>query len=125
MSACLKEGIRNGPKWSKTLMLVMYDDWGGTYDHVVPPSEGVPADEAPCNVPKAPGSDVGCSGFDFRRLGLRSTAMVISPWVKKGAIVQEPQQGPTNTSQWEHSTASVRATATLMHNTQTHHEKFG
>jgi phospholipase C len=100
--------VRNGPKWSKTLMLVMYDDWGGTYDHVVPPTEGVPDDEAPCNVPKEPNSDVSCSGFDFKRLGLRSTAMVISPWVKKASIVQEPQNGPFNTSQWEHSSASVR-----------------
>ena len=58
------EGLRNGPAWDKTLMMVMYDDWGGTYDHVVPPHEGVPDDEAPCNVPKAPNSDVSCSGFD-------------------------------------------------------------
>ena len=108
MSTHWQEGVRNGPKWSKTLMLVMYDDWGGTYDHVVPPSEGVPDDEAPCNVPAKPNSDVSCSGFDFKRLGLRSTAMVISPWVKKASIVQEPQKGPYNTSQWEHSSASVR-----------------
>ena len=100
------EGLRNGPAWDKTLMMVMYDDWGGTYDHVVPPHEGVPDDEAPCNVPKAPNSDVSCSGFDFKRLGLRTTAMVISPWVKKASIIQEPQKGPYNTSQWEHSTAS-------------------
>ena len=100
------EGLRNGPAWDKTLMMVMYDDWGGTYDHVVPPHEGVPDDEAPCNVPKAPNSDVSCSGFDFKRLGLRTTAMVISPWVMKASIIQEPQKGPYNTSQWEHSTAS-------------------
>ena len=90
---------------SLTRLLVLKDDWGGTYDHVVPPSEGVPDDEAPCNVPKQAGSDISCSGFDFKRIGLRTTAMAISPWVKKASIIQEPT-GPYNTSQWEHSTAS-------------------
>ena len=30
--------------------------------------------------------------------GMRSTALAISPWIKKGSVVQEPA-GPTNTSQ--------------------------
>ena len=42
------EALRAGPGWGRTLLLVMYDDAGGWYDHVVPPSEGVPNDEAPC-----------------------------------------------------------------------------
>ena len=33
------EAIRAGPKWKRTLMLVVYDDYGGAYDHVVPPAE--------------------------------------------------------------------------------------
>ena len=63
--------------------------------------EGVPADEAPCHLtdPKVnPGVEdpYKCPGggekFDFRRLGLRTTAMLISPWVKKGTVFQEPQK---------------------------------
>merc|ERR1711935_959348 len=45
------EALRAGPKWNKTLFLVTYDDAGGYYDRVVPPHEGVPADESPCWVP--------------------------------------------------------------------------
>ena len=66
---------------------------GGYYDHVVPPSVGVPADDAPCHLTNAtnpPGTPFKCPGggqaFDFRRLGLRTTAMLISPWVTKGAV---------------------------------------
>ena len=47
------EALRAGPKWKRTLLFVAYDDAGGYYDHVVPPSEGVPADESPCVVPGA------------------------------------------------------------------------
>ena len=64
---CLKdfyEALRAGPAWGRTLFLVVYDDPGGTFDHVVPPFEGVPADEAPCRAQ--------CADFDFRRLGLRT-----------------------------------------------------
>ena len=51
--------------------------------------------------------------FDFRRLGLRSTAMIISPWIAKGSVIQAPQ-GPYATSQWEHS--SIPATAKTLFN---------
>lgn len=86
------EALRAGPGWDKTLFLAVYDDAGGYYDHVVPPHEGVAADEAPCRCPNAV--------FDFRRLGLRSAAMLASPWVPAGAVFQEPK-GPTNTSQFD------------------------
>ncbi|HVT22493.1 MAG TPA: alkaline phosphatase family protein [Mycobacteriales bacterium] len=29
--------LANGPKWSKTLLVVNYDEWGGFFDHVAPP----------------------------------------------------------------------------------------
>ena len=78
----------------------VYDDAGGTYDHMVPPFEGVPDDESPCQAP--------CRSFDFRRLGLRTTGMIMSPWIKKAHVIQEPQppygipgRSPYNTSQFE------------------------
>jgi len=93
------EAVRAGPGWENTMLVVAYDDAGGYYDHVVPPSEGVPADESPC---KLPGVHPKCGEpFDFRRLGLRTSAMLISPWVAKGTVFQEPKQGPFNTSQFE------------------------
>jgi hypothetical protein len=72
---------------------------------VIPPFEGVPADEAPCRAP--------CADFDFRRLGNRLTSLLISPWVSKGNAIQEPK-GPTSTSQFELS--SVPATGKTLFN---------
>jgi len=45
--------------------------------------------------------------FDFKRLGMRSTAMLMSPWVPKGTVFQEPK-GPYITSQF--NLASIPAT---------------
>jgi phospholipase C len=134
------EALRAGPKWSKTLFLIVYDDAGGLYDHIVPPHEGVPADNAACNAGiknasdgttlcrvnstdlKCPESydDVGphggCLPFDFRRLGLRSTAVLMSPWVGKGAVFQQPKAGKQ--SQFEHS--SISATLAKLFNLSDH-----
>ena len=43
------EALRASPKWDRTLFLVAYDDIGGYFDHIIPPSENVPAPNAPCN----------------------------------------------------------------------------
>lgn len=94
------EALRAGPKWQQTLLFVAYDDGGGYYDHMVPPFEGVPADESPCHVAGLRNTTACGPSFDFRRLGLRAGAMLISPWIRKGSVFQEPQ-GPTPTSQFE------------------------
>eukprot|EP00746_Dinoflagellata_sp_MGD_P032444 gnl/MRDRNA2_/MRDRNA2_177224_c0_seq1.p1 gnl/MRDRNA2_/MRDRNA2_177224_c0~~gnl/MRDRNA2_/MRDRNA2_177224_c0_seq1.p1 ORF type:complete len:315 (+),score=73.18 gnl/MRDRNA2_/MRDRNA2_177224_c0_seq1:47-991(+) len=105
------EALRASPKWNKTLFLVVYDDAGGFYDHVIPPSDGVPSDEAPCHVK----SGGGCgSEFDFRRLGLRTTAILASPWIEGGKVIQEPKNGPFNTSQFE--LTSIPATVKSLFN---------
>ena len=127
------EALRAGPKWEKTLLAIVYDDgafgsahssppfvcpsthavtpgWhlplgGDFYDHIVSPFEGVPADGSICHV-----AGGRCeSHFDFRRLGPRGAALLISPWVEQGAVFQEPT-GPTNTSQFEHSSFSATIT---------------
>jgi hypothetical protein len=99
----LYEALRAGPGWNKTLFAVIYDDIGGFYDHIIPPASGVPADDAPCHV------SGGCpDAFDFRRLGGRVAAYLMSPWVAKGAVFQEPK-GPTSTSQFDLS--SIASTA--------------
>ena len=54
----------NGPLWSKTLLVITYDEHGGFFDHVPPPP-------APA-----------VSGID--RYGPRVPAFVISPWVERG-----------------------------------------
>jgi phospholipase C len=95
------ESLRSGPGWANTMFLITYDDAGGFYDHVVPPYEDVPDDEAPCKVKS------GCNHkFDFKRLGPRVTSIIASPWIPKGTVIQEPK-GPYASSQWEHSSISA------------------
>jgi phospholipase C len=56
------DSIMRGPDWSSTAIFLAWDDWGGFYDHVVPPT-------------------VDASGF-----GLRVPALVISPYSRRGFI---------------------------------------
>lgn len=108
------EALRASPKWNKTLLFVAYDDAGGFYDPVVPPFEGVPSDESDCNLPFDQRSSACGEPFDFRRLGLRATAMLIGAMVPKAAIFQEPKHGPYNTSQFE--LTSIAATVKNLFN---------
>ena len=70
---------RNEALWKSTLLVVFYDEHGGFYDHVVPPS-AVPPDDCAATVPykNGPGK------FKFDQLGLRVPAILVSPWVKAG-----------------------------------------
>lgn len=90
------ETLRNSPQWESTLLVVTFDEHGGYFDHVQPPSQGVPN----------PDGKVG-DGILFDRLGVRVPTFLISPWIERGLVLHEPQ-GPTSTSQFEHS--SIAAT---------------
>jgi phospholipase C len=54
--------VMTSPDWASTAIFVSWDDWGGFYDHVVPPR------------------------IDSVGYGLRVPGLVISPWVKPGYI---------------------------------------
>ena len=51
-----------GPDWNSTAIFLAWDDWGGFYDHVAPPT------------------------VDQNGYGLRVPGLVISPYAKKGFI---------------------------------------
>jgi phospholipase C len=97
--------IRSIPDlWQSTALLIVYDEHGGLYDHVVPPSctpDGFQATDAATNVP-------GLT-FKFDRLGIRVPAILISPWIPRGTIVPGPEDA-ANQRIFEH--ASIPATVT-------------
>jgi phospholipase C len=67
--------LRNSKLWEKTLLVILYDEHGGFYDHVPPPT-GVPNPDGR----KDPTLD---PAFDFTRLGPRTPAILISPWLPR------------------------------------------
>jgi phospholipase C len=68
-----------GSNWKNTLLLVTFDEHGGTYDHVAPPR--VP--------PPDPNAPIGEMGFRFDRSGLRIPTIAISAWVDPRTVVHE------------------------------------
>jgi phospholipase C len=58
----LINAVMRGPDWNSTAIFLAWDDWGGFYDHVTPPT-------------------VDANGY-----GLRVPALVISPYARRGYI---------------------------------------
>jgi phospholipase C len=58
----LINAVMSSPNWDSTAIFLTWDDWGGFYDHVVPPS------------------------VDVNGYGLRVPGMVISPYARNGYI---------------------------------------
>jgi len=61
-TASLIDAVMRSPDWDSTAIFLTWDDWGGFYDHVVPPQ------------------------VDQNGYGLRVPGLVISPFAKQGFI---------------------------------------
>lgn len=61
------------PQWRRGALLVTWDEWGGIFDHVAPPS-----------VPDANASPA--LNEDFGQMGFRVPAVVLSPYAKAGSV---------------------------------------
>lgn len=72
------EAVRRSPHWPESLMIVMYDEHGGFFDHVAPPESVAPGD--------AFIGGLNRHGFTFDRLGVRVPAVIISPYADKGVV---------------------------------------
>jgi phospholipase C len=80
------EALRSNPDvWMKSVLIVTYDEHGGFYDHVVPPSKGI---ASPDGIASPPPGDTASwvPKFAFDRLGMRVPAVIASPWVAKGQV---------------------------------------
>ena len=69
----------SGPKWSKTLLVWTYDEHGGYFDHVPPPSAPLPD-----NVP--PMLTSGDAPGAFNRFGFRVPSGVVSPYARENFV---------------------------------------
>ncbi len=79
--ASIYMAIKKSPLWQSTALLVTYDEHGGIYDHVTPPSCMKDGSTAPTDQ-----TNTG-STFAFDRLGVRVPSILISPWVPKGTVI--------------------------------------
>jgi len=85
------EAVRsNDDLWKSTLLLILWDEHGGIYDHEIPPMVGhTDGFVAP--------------GFNFDRLGVRVPALVVSPYVVPGTVdhtVFEHASIPATVTEW-------------------------
>jgi phospholipase C len=67
--------LRSGPGWTRSLLIVTYDEHGGCYDHVPPPSATPPGPD-----PTGP--------FNFDRYGVRVPAVIVSPYIRQGTVLR-------------------------------------
>jgi phospholipase C len=61
------------PNWERGALFIVYDEWGGFFDHVRPPS--VPDDRRSSNI-----------DADFGLMGFRIPAVVISPYAQRNSV---------------------------------------
>ena len=61
--------VMQGPLWRKSAVIIVWDEWGGFWDHVTPPL-----------VENEPGT------FNAMRYGYRIPCLIISPHAKRGYV---------------------------------------
>jgi phospholipase C len=71
--------------WEKTLLLILYDEHGGIFDHVPPPRVvRLPASDGLPDVKHSPDPP-----FDFTRLGVRVPAVFVSPCIPPNTVLHD------------------------------------
>lgn len=77
-SAIRESTSEKGSNAINTMLFVTFDEHGGLYDHLPPPSATPPDD-----------SGAGEMGFTFDRLGCRVPAIAISAYTRAGTVINE------------------------------------
>lgn len=68
--------VTGSPNWSKTVLIINFDEWGGFFDHVPPPLAPIPPASQAAGVPDG-------------RLGFRVPCLVISPYARRNFVGHE------------------------------------
>jgi len=105
-SAAVVNAVMHGPAWESTLLLWIYDEHGGYYDHVPPPA-AVPPDDVPARnwqlsqpwvrtllgrlgpklLAQLENADDGPATFD--RYGFRVPAVIVSPYARPDFVLHD------------------------------------
>ena len=65
--------VTSSPAWPKTVLIFNFDEWGGFFDHMPPPTAPIPA------------ADAAAGNQDGRR-GFRVPTLLVSPWARRGYV---------------------------------------
>lgn len=76
------EAVRSSPYRDAILLVITFDEHGGCYDHVPPPTGAAPPDPSPQSRDGT---------FDFSRFGVRVPTIVVSSYVRPGTVFRAPQ----------------------------------
>jgi phospholipase C len=79
------QAVKNSPYRDKILLVITFDEHGGCYDHVPPPTGAV----APDPWPKSRDGS-----FDFSRFGVRVPTILVSSYLQPGTVFRAPGQTP-------------------------------
>jgi phospholipase C len=79
------QSVSKSPKWKQTLLIITFDEHGGTYDHVMPPWNAKSPDAK---------SNPGQQGFAFNRFGVRVPTVLVSPWIQAGTVFRSDSATP-------------------------------
>ena len=79
------QAVCQSPLWTKTLLVITYDEHGGCYDHVPPPKGAATPDKA---------SNPGQENFAFDRFGVRVQTVVVSPYIEAGTVFRSDTAVP-------------------------------
>jgi len=91
MLRLIYEALRANPHaWQRTLLVIVFDEHGGTYDHVAPPATTPPWGDDPDPVLPIPRQ----FGFNFDRLGVRVPCILASPWIEAQTVVRSNTDVP-------------------------------
>ncbi len=71
--ADIVHAFMESPQWKRGALFVVYDEWGGFFDHVVPPR--VPDLRSSPDINK-----------DFGQMGFRIPAVAVSPYARRGHV---------------------------------------
>ncbi len=84
--ANLLNKIQQSKYWNETLLIINFDEHGGTYDHIPPPWSASPPWQNKNDGTPTP--ETTEHGFGFDRFGVRVPLILVSPYIEQSTVIR-------------------------------------